>query len=342
MNASVDLLRLLALPVLGWAAREDLRTRRVPNRTWLPLVALGGALLAAEAWTVYHGGLATERRLFAVRVAVSVGVIAPLGYLFFRLGAFGGADAKALVAICLCFPTPPSYLLPATGVVLPVAATSGAFAVTILTNAALVGAVYPLALAARNALAGRVGRAMAIGRPIAWGEVTRTHGRLLGHANGLTAGLDLDALRMYLAWRDATLAELRAAPAEGRDPESLPAEPRAPGDGRIDAATDGGRRATGSADEARIAPDGAGAGTDRATANEPADPWGAAAFCDDVADAYGATPGSLRGALGELTTAESVWVSPGVPFLVPLFFGLCLALVYGDLLYAGLAAVGVT
>ena len=322
MNAPVDLLRLLALGVLGWAAREDLRTRRVPNRTWLPLAVLGGGLLAVEAWSVYHGGLATERRLFAVRVAVSVGVIAPLGYLFWRLGAFGGADAKALAAVCLCFPTPPSYLLPATPpIVLPIAATSGAFAVTVLTNAALVGAVYPLALAARNTLAGRITRAMAIGRPIAWSEVPRTHGRLLGRANGLTAGLDLDALRLYLAWRDASLAELRAAPAEGRDPASLPAEPRAPDDGRIDVVTDGGRRAT---------------------ANGPADPWGAAAFCDDVEGAYGASPAALRAALDELTAAESVWVSPGVPFLVPLFAGLCFALVYGDLLYAGLAAVGVT
>ena len=319
MNAPVDLVRLLALPVLAWAAWADLRTRRVPNRAWLPLVALGSGLLAVEAWTVYHGGPASARRLFAVRVAVSVGVIVPLGYAFFWLGAFGGADAKALAAICLCFPTPPSYLLPATPpIALPVASASAAFAVTILTNAALVGAVYPLALAARNALAGRVTRAMAIGRPIAWSEIPRTHGRLLGRANGLERGLDLDALRMYLAWRDASLAELRAAPAEGRDPESLPAEPRAPGDGRIDVATDGGRT----------------------TANELADPWGAAAFCDDVEDAYGASPAGLRGALDELTTAESVWVSPGIPFLVPLFVGLCCALVYGDLLYAALAALG--
>jgi preflagellin peptidase FlaK len=320
VNAPVDLLRLLALPVLGWAAVRDRRTRRVANRTWLPLVVLSGALLAWEAWTIWHGGFAAARRLFVVRVAVSVGVIAPLGYLFWWLGAFGGADAKALAAICLCFPTVPSYLLPATPpIALPIASTSGAFAVTILTNAALVGAVYPLALAARNALAGRVRRAMAIGRPIAWSEVPRTHGRLLGRANSLDMGLDLDALRMYLAWRDASLAELRAAPTEARDPESLPAEPRAPGDGRIDVATDGGRQAT----------------------NELADPWGAAAFCDDVGNAYGASPAGLRAALDELTTTETVWVSPGIPFLVPLFVGLCLALVYGDLLYAAMAVLGV-
>lgn len=339
MNAPVDLLRLLALPVLGWAAHRDLRTRRVANRMWLPLVALGGALLAWEAWTIWQGGLATERRLFVVRVAVSVGVIAPLGYLFWWLGAFGGADAKALAAICLCFPTPPSYLFPtAPSLVLPLTTASGAFAVTILTNAALVGAVYPLSLTVRNALAGRITTTMAVGRPISWEGVPATHGRLLGRANGLDSGLDLDALRMYLAWRNTSLDALRAAPAEGRDPESLPTEPNAPGDGRIDAATDGGprhgdRRATGPVHDT--------ATTDRENVQNPADPWGAAAFCDDVGDAYGATPTNLRAALDHLTTAESVWISPGIPFLVPLFGGLCLALVYGDLLYAGLAVLGV-
>ena len=339
MNASVDLLRLLALPVLGWAAHRDLRTRRVANRTWLPLVALGGALLAWEAWTLWQGGLAAERRLFVVRVAVSVGVIAPLGYLFWWLGAFGGADAKALAAVCLCFPTPPSYLLPTSpSLVLPLTTVSGAFAVTILTNAALVGAVYPLSLTARNALAGRITRAMAVGRPISWGKVSTTHGRLLGRANGLDTSLDLDALRMYLAWRDTSLAALRAAPAAGRDPENLPTEPNAPGDGRIDAATDGGPR---HGDSRATEPVRNGATTDRESVQNPADPWGAAAFCDDAGDAYGATPAGLRAALDHLTTAESVWISPGIPFLVPLFGGLCLALVYGDLLYAGLALLGV-
>lgn len=334
MNAPVDLLRLLVLPVFGWAALRDRRTRRVPNRTWLPLVALGGALLAWEAWTIWHAGLAAERRLFVVRVAVSIGVIAPLGYLFWRLGAFGGADAKALAAVCCCFPTPPSYLLSTpSALVLPLTTVSGAFAVTILTNTVLVGAVYPLALAARNAFAGRFTRAMAIGRPISWGTVPAIHGRLLGRANGLDAGLDLDALRTYLAWRDTTLAALRAAPAEGRDPESLPTEPNASGDGRVDAATDGGSRAAGTVRDA--------ATTDRARLRDSADPWGAAAFCDDVDDAYGVTPAGLRGALDHLMTAESLWVSPGIPFLVPLFCGLCLALVYGDLLYAGLAVCGV-
>ena len=37
---------------------------------------------------------------------------------------------------------------------------------------------------------------------------------------------------------------------------------------------------------------------------------------------------------------EAVWVSPGIPFVVPTFVGLLVAFVYGDLLFALLRAVG--
>jgi preflagellin peptidase FlaK len=71
------------------------------------------------------------------------------------------------------------------------------------------------------------------------------------------------------------------------------------------------------------------------------DPWGAAAFLEDVDhDAYGTTPEQLRTGLDLATERETVWVSPGIPFLVPLFLGLLVALTYGDLLFALLRAVG--
>ncbi|MFC6726180.1 A24 family peptidase, partial [Halobium palmae] len=39
--APPDLLRLLVVPVFAWAAWRDVRTRRLPNRVWAPLVVLG-------------------------------------------------------------------------------------------------------------------------------------------------------------------------------------------------------------------------------------------------------------------------------------------------------------
>ncbi len=41
-----------------------------------------------------------------------------------------------------------------------------------------------------------------------------------------------------------------------------------------------------------------------------------------------------------MTSEEALWVSPGLPFLVPLFAGLVLALTYGDALTVALGALG--
>ncbi|HET7324920.1 MAG TPA: prepilin peptidase [Halococcus sp.] len=315
VNAPTDVLRLLCLPLFGWAAYRDLRTRRVPNRTWLPLFLLGGVLLVWDGWNT--STLPAAERLLALRVAISIGVLVPFCYLFWRFGAFGGADAKALTVLCVLFPTVPSFSL-AHSVTLPLAEASGVFSLTILTNAALLGGTYPLVLFAQNARAGRFSLVGFVGKPVEWNAISKTYGRMLAGANGLDRGIDLDALRMYLVWRDTTLRELRAAPDSFRDPASLPSERNAPGDGAVGPIADGG------------------------TSECAPDPWGAKAFLADIdGDAYGTTPASLRAVLDTLTSSETIWVSPGIPFLVPLFCGLCVALVYGDLLYAVMGVLGV-
>ncbi|MEF8853271.1 MAG: A24 family peptidase C-terminal domain-containing protein [Haloarculaceae archaeon] len=333
-SPAVDLARLVAVPVFAWAAYRDVETRRVPNRTWPPLAALGVGLLAVEGYRmatgdVPGGDLARER--FLLSVAVSLGLVAPVGYLFYWFGGFGGADAKALIVLAVLFPTFPTYILPTTS--LPLTATTlDVFSLTILTNTVVVGAVYPLAVAGRNALGGHTGKAMLIGKPVRATDVPDEYGSLMETPDGFTRhGLDIDALRMYLRWRGCSLADVRADPETCRDPASLPEDPNPPGDGSIapgdppepdaDVATDGGRDAeTGDA------------GT------ELTDPWGAAAFLEDIeGDAYGTTPEKLRDGLEVLVAEDVVWVSPGLPFIVPMFVGLVVSLVYGDLLVAAVS-----
>jgi preflagellin peptidase FlaK len=336
-----DLLRLVAVPVLGWAALRDVRTRRVPNRTWLPLVAVGVVALAWDALLV----AGTPRQTpFVVRVLLSVGLVAPLGYVFWRIGAFGGADAKAIMTLALVFPATPAYYLPA-GLAVPAAfpvqtARLGVFSLTILSNTVLVGLAYPLVLALRNLPRGELTPAMFIGRPVRVSAVTAEYGRLLETTAGFTRrGLDLDALRMYLRWRGVDLATLRAAPDRYRHP--LPTERNDPGDGSIVADERG--VADGGAETSPV-PDGGTA--DRATdgprsAVRPLDAWGAERFLD-AHRAYGTTPRELRTGLEVLTEPdrERVWLTPGIPFLVPMFAGLVVALLYGDLLFAVLAGLG--
>jgi len=359
----VDLARLVAVPVFAWAAYRDVETRRVPNRTWLPLAALGVLLLLVESWRITTGdvlGGDPARERFFLSVAISLGLVAPVGYLFYWFGGFGGADAKALIVLAVLFPTFPQYILPATS--LPLTRTTlDVFSLTILTNTVVVGAVYPLGVTLRNALGGHTGRAMLVGKPVRVTEITEEYGSLVETPDGFTRrGLDIDALRMYLRWRGCSLAGLREDPETYRDPASLPENPNPPGDGAIepadpaasesveDVATDGGGEAeadddvdtdeAADTDEATDTDDAEVADADDIGAADATDAWGAEAFLDDIeGDAYGTTPQKLREGLEVLVAEDVVWISPGLPFIVPMFLGLVVSLVYGDVLVAAVS-----
>jgi hypothetical protein len=149
-------------------------------------------------------------------------------------------------------------------------------------------------------------------------------------AGETTRGVDLDALRMYLRWRGTTLSTLRADPDRHRDPASI-TETRPPGDGNVDRTLDIEMERT-EANPVDGDPDG---GHDRRE-----DPWGADRFADEVGTPYGTTPEVLREGLETVTRTDEVWVSPGLPFMVPLFFGLVTAFTIGDVFFASLGLFG--
>ncbi|MFB6094351.1 MAG: prepilin peptidase [Halanaeroarchaeum sp.] len=307
MPSLPDLLRLVVVPAMGWAAYRDVLTRRVPNGLWTPLAVLGAALLVWEGAIRFGGPPFVP---WAIRVALSVGIVVPLAYGFWWIGGFGGADAKAFVVLAILLPTYPRYALGVT--TLPVVVTDlGIFSLSVVTNAAVLSLFYPLALGVRNGASGNLSWAMFVGRPVPVEAVTEHPGTLLETPSGLSRnGLDLDALRMYLRWRGVSLRDLRADPSL-RDPATLPDDPGDPTDGAVRA-------------------DGSG------------DPWGAARFLESIdTSAYGTTPETLRGGLDVLVAAEDrVWITPGIPFVVPTLFGLVLGLTVGDLLYLVLGALG--
>ena len=320
-----DLLRLLAVPVFAWAALRDVRTRRLPNRIWPPLYAFGALLLVWEIAAIWPlAGLEGTR--FAVRAAISLLFVAPLGYAFWYLGAFGGADAKALIAIAILFPTFPEYAV--AGVTLPLVDTQlGVFSLTVLTNTVLLALAYPIGLAALNLLRGERSATMFFARPVATDSLPDRHGRLFEDDEETTRnGLDLDALRMYLRWRGATLADLRADPDRLRDPDSV-GETHDPTDGgtHVGPRTDGGTATAAGAEDGSAV----------------ADPWAAERFLEEIDHgAYGTDAETLRGGLAVVARADRVLVSPGMPFVVPMAVGLVVSLTFGDALFAVLGAVG--
>ncbi|WP_101298092.1 A24 family peptidase [Halegenticoccus soli] len=343
-----DLLRLVVVPAFAWAAWRDHRTRRLPNRLWYPLVGLGVALLGWELW-LRAPFAAVADRLFLIRVVVSVGLVVPLSYAFWRLGGFGGADAKALMTLAVLLPTYPTYYLETTALPL-VETTLGVFSLTVLSNTVLVGLAYPVALTLRNALSRDVGPAMFLARRLPAAALPTAHGRLFETREGFTRrGLDLDALRMYLRWRGSTLAAVRADPTGHRDPGSI-TRTYDPTDGAVHAArSDGGEARVRTADDGdgRIETGGGSGPGDEgeAAGGDPIadadDPWGAEAFLASIdGTAYGTTPETLREGLEVVAARREIWVSPGLPFVVPMFLGLLLAFTYGDLLFGALSALG--
>ncbi len=361
-----DLLRLLVLPIFGYLAWRDIKTRRIPHRTWYPLVVLAIALLVWESYVMLTGNVtALEQRLFLTQVLLSVFFLIPLAYGFWLLGGFGGADTKAFMVLAILLPTYPEYHLWVFGIegqfaILPLVVTDiGVFSLTVLANTVLVGALYPVALAAKNGVTGYVSPGMFVATPIKAENATLKYGVLLEFTegrlrdvrslSGLSAHfswrrLDLDALRMYLQWRGLTLEDIRENPGRYRDPDSLPETPNPPGTGSIPTSsvavgdavveTDGG-------EPPEVENEGTSSEANTGEESTYGDPWGADAFLEDIeSDAYGTTPEMLRDGLDTLVEDDVVWISPGIPFIVPMFFGLLLAFTYGDVLFALLEVVG--
>lgn len=89
---------ILAIPFLIYACKVDLEERRVPNRVWK-------YMLATLLPIVFVEYLLTEFNLiFAV---IQFAFIFTLSYMLFRLGMWGGADAKALMVLSASFPVFP-------------------------------------------------------------------------------------------------------------------------------------------------------------------------------------------------------------------------------------------
>ncbi|HOX34264.1 MAG TPA: A24 family peptidase C-terminal domain-containing protein [Methanoregulaceae archaeon] len=128
---------------LLYASVLDVRDRRVPFRTWYPMLAVG---IPAAAF--FYITLILSGRVLLVSGYLALCVIFSLiFYLFAAKNLFGGADAWALIFISACvpfFPIPPYFGYPPLGF-LPF---------TVLTNAVILNLFTPLAILVMNLLKG--------------------------------------------------------------------------------------------------------------------------------------------------------------------------------------------
>lgn len=145
MVPNLDEIRILiCIPLLLYSCYSDLKTRRVSNKLWLPLVGIG-VILAFVDFITYGPD-------FLIQFALSVILLSVFAYLLFKINAFGGADAKAIITLSILVPTFPSFELFGCTIPLTGVPPLNLFAFSAFGNAVLLTVVVPVSLFVYNAI----------------------------------------------------------------------------------------------------------------------------------------------------------------------------------------------
>ena len=100
---------VVGLCILLYASYTDIKTRRAPNILWWIMGSIGASLLVIQFFSPQGFG---NQILYLIFIPIMIGMV----YLFFQLRLiFGGADAKALMALAILVPVSPGakYSAPA-------------------------------------------------------------------------------------------------------------------------------------------------------------------------------------------------------------------------------------
>ena len=97
----LDIIRLVVgVTILSYASYTDIKTRLASNMLWVTMGLIGGILLVIQYFTIEFG----DKMMYLIFVPIMIGLM----YILFQLRLiFGGADAKALMAIAILVPFQP-------------------------------------------------------------------------------------------------------------------------------------------------------------------------------------------------------------------------------------------
>jgi preflagellin peptidase FlaK len=141
--ALLDGIRLITGTILlAYASYTDIKTRRAANILWILMALVGGILLILQ---YVEGGYPNIYYLFFIPLMIG------MMYLFFQMRLlFGGADAKALMALAILIPIQPNIgEFPLWTSFLP-----GSW--TIFANATILFLFIPLSLFVYNVVKGNL------------------------------------------------------------------------------------------------------------------------------------------------------------------------------------------
>lgn len=129
----LDVIRLIVgIAILSYASYTDIKTRRASNLLWVIMGAIGGILLIAQYFTIGFE---------EIRLLLSIPLMIGFFYILFQLRLiFGGADAKALMALAILVPLKPAIDSFPIFNALPI------FTWTIFSNSVILFLIIPLSL----------------------------------------------------------------------------------------------------------------------------------------------------------------------------------------------------
>jgi preflagellin peptidase FlaK len=240
------------LITLVYASVRDIRERRVPFRTWYPMLAVGIPLVGWFYGTLLLSGLWNLVLVYLVLVAV----FSVLFYSFAYLHLFGGADAYALIFLSVlvpAFPFEPAFGIPPLGF----------FPFSVLVNALILNLVTPLGIFVYNVAKGNRGPVtnMFLGFPVEGKNIANSFGYVMEDIREE----DGQITRRFLSFHEAVKGMMK-------------------GSGRV--------------------------------------------YTLDLRR----KPEEYQEELSLYSRAGRVWISYGVPFIVPLTAGMVVALLLGDIL----------
>jgi preflagellin peptidase FlaK len=128
----------VSLVFLSYASWSDLKTREVGNMVWALFAPIGLALTLIQMFFFEAGS--TEQLYW---FGVSVGITSVLAVALFYAGAYGGADAKALICLSLTLPFYPTNFI-------NWASDSPIFPLSVFSNAVIIAALSVVYVLLRN------------------------------------------------------------------------------------------------------------------------------------------------------------------------------------------------
>jgi len=129
--------------ILGYASYTDIKTRRASNMLWVIMGIAGGVILAVQFFLTdaFEG----DSVYYLVFIPIMIGLV----YLMFQMRLiFGGADAKALMALAILLPLKTLNWIPASSGLpnLPMGETYLPYCWGVFINALLLFLFIPIAL----------------------------------------------------------------------------------------------------------------------------------------------------------------------------------------------------